>query len=91
MLDLFVTGDDYYYYYYYIYNNFHLQKMDVLLGHQQGRYLTHIDISQNKSKGKDQADLVYAVLQEYNSEDTIKAVLVDNTSLNTGGEHKYYK
>ncbi|XP_065645679.1 uncharacterized protein LOC136076138 [Hydra vulgaris] len=49
-----------------------------------GEYLTHKVLPLVGATGKKQAQCLYEVLEEYDSLNTLKAVLADNTSTNTG-------
>jgi hypothetical protein len=49
-----------------------------------GQYLTHRDIPDKEGRGSDLAEITYSVLEEYDSVDTLAAVLMDNTPVNTG-------
>ena len=53
-------------------------------GDLQGSYLTHTDLPLTGATGELQAEKTMTVLEEYESKDTLKAVLVNNTSVNTG-------
>jgi hypothetical protein len=53
-------------------------------GSRAGQYLTHRDVPDKEGKGSDLADITYSVLEEYDSADTVEAVLMDNTPVNTG-------
>ena len=53
-------------------------------GEHQGEYLTHRTIPLKGSTGKLLAGTTYEVLEEFNSTRSIRAILVDNTSSNTG-------
>jgi hypothetical protein len=46
--------------------------------------LTHRVVPEGEGKGSDLADIAYSVLEEYESVDSLEAVLLDNTSTNTG-------
>ena len=50
------------------------------------KYLTHRVIPNIGTTGVLLAEDVFAVLEDYNSVNTVKAVLVDNSSTNTGCE-----
>ena len=56
-------------------------------GDEKGTYLTHRNLPLKGATGRLMADTTYSVLDEYESVDSIKAVLCDNTSSNTGGEN----
>lgn len=51
---------------------------------RESEYLTHRTLPETGATGAVQAEEVFSVLTEYNSVDSVKAVLVDNTSTNTG-------
>ena len=53
-------------------------------GTTAGEYLTHCDIPLVGATGTVHAEHLYKVLEEYDSLSTIEAVLLDNTSVNTG-------
>jgi len=53
-------------------------------GDKQGQYLTHKTFPEAGCTGVKMANATLDVLNEYNSENTIQAILVDNTSVNTG-------
>jgi hypothetical protein len=53
-------------------------------GPNKGKYLTHRAVDEGQGKGVGLAELTYNILVEYQSIDTIQAVLVDNTATNTG-------
>jgi hypothetical protein len=53
-------------------------------GPKAGQYLTHRAVDEGEGKGKGLADLIYKVLVSYKSLDTLQAVIVDNTAVNTG-------
>ena len=53
-------------------------------GATSGEYLTHCDIPLVGATGTVHADHLHKVLQEYDSLSTIEAILLDNTSVNTG-------
>ena len=55
-------------------------------GTNKGTYLTHRVIPIRGATGQRMAQEVESVLQEYSSSHSLKAILVDNTSVNTGGE-----
>ena len=40
--------------------------------------------------GELQAEVIHEVLEEYHSKDTLKAVLVDNTAVNTGHTGRHF-
>ena len=52
----------------------------------ESKYLTHRLLSKIGATGAVHAQQVVDVLHEFNSENTIKAILVDNTNANTGCE-----
>jgi hypothetical protein len=56
-------------------------------GQSSGEYLTHRVIPTIGATGEVLAQVTLSVLQEYNSEDSILAVLVDNTAANTGAKN----
>nr|XP_047124882.1 uncharacterized protein LOC100215826 isoform X1 [Hydra vulgaris] len=53
-------------------------------GELQGQYLKHIDVPKEKGKGKDLAEFTCNVLNEFKSDKSIQAIILDNTSVNTG-------
>jgi len=53
-------------------------------GENAGKYLTHRDIPHLGATGQILAKETLSVLKEYNSIDSICAILVDNTAVNTG-------
>ena len=53
-------------------------------GSMAGSYLTHRNLPQKGVTGQLMAQETLSVLEEYNSTESIKAILVDNTSTNTG-------
>nr|XP_047140010.1 uncharacterized protein LOC105846137 [Hydra vulgaris] len=53
-------------------------------GELQGQYLKHIDVPKEKGKGKDLAEFTCNVLKEFKSDKSIQAIILDNTSVNTG-------
>ena len=53
-------------------------------GKFQGHYLKHIDVPKEKGKGKDLAEFTLDVLKEFKSVASIKAIVLDNTNVNTG-------
>jgi hypothetical protein len=46
--------------------------------------LTHRVVPDGQGKGSDLADITYSVLEEFESVDSLEAVLLDNTATNTG-------
>ncbi|KAK6178315.1 hypothetical protein SNE40_013114 [Patella caerulea] len=56
-------------------------------GTESGTYLTHRVITLAGATGDLQGEEAASVLEEFDSVDTLKAVLVDNTSTNTGWEN----
>ena len=52
----------------------------------ESKYLTHRVLPKIGATGAVHAELVVDVLHEFDSENTIKAILVDNTNANTGCE-----
>jgi hypothetical protein len=46
--------------------------------------LTHRIVPKKGGKGSHQANITYSVLEEYKSVDSLEAILVDNTKVNTG-------
>ena len=52
----------------------------------ESKYLTHRGLPNIGATGAVHAEQVMDVLHEFNSENTIKAILVDNTNANTGCE-----
>ena len=52
----------------------------------ESKYLTHRVLPNIDATGTVHAEEVVDVLHEFNSENTIKAILVDNTNANTGCE-----
>jgi hypothetical protein len=46
--------------------------------------LTHRDVPEKEGRGTDLADIAYSVLEEYDSAETLEAVVMDNTPVNTG-------
>ena len=52
----------------------------------ESKYLTHRVLPNIGATGAVHAEQVVNVLHEFNSENTIKAILVDNTNANTGCE-----
>ena len=52
----------------------------------ESKYLTHRVLPNTGATGAVHAEQVVDVLHEFNSENTIKAILVDNTNVNTGCE-----
>ncbi len=46
--------------------------------------MTHRVVPPTSAKGVQQADIVFSVLEEHDSVDSIQAVLLDNTAVNTG-------
>ena len=52
----------------------------------ESKYLTHRVLPNIGATGAVHAELVVDVLHEFNSENTIKAIFVDNTNANTGCE-----
>jgi len=54
---------------------------------REGKYLTHKNLPLKGATGLVMASKALEVLQEYDSVDSLIAVLVDNTSLNTGQEN----
>jgi hypothetical protein len=53
-------------------------------GPRPGQYLTHRDVPDKEGRGTDLADITYSVLEEYDSVESLDAVLMDNTAVNTG-------
>jgi hypothetical protein len=53
-------------------------------GPRAGQYLTHRDVPDKEGRGTDLADITYSVLEEYDSVESLDAVLMDNTAVNTG-------
>ena len=53
-------------------------------GEAQGTYLTHCTLPDVGQTGDLMADKALAVLEETESKKSLKAVLCDNTSVNTG-------
>ena len=53
-------------------------------GKTSGEYLTHKTLPKDGATGEVLAKQVFNVLEEYNSVTTLKAILIDNTSSNTG-------
>ena len=53
-------------------------------GDECGQYLTHKTFPEAGCTGVKMANATFDVLNEYNSTNTIQAILVDNTSVNTG-------
>nr|XP_047140306.1 uncharacterized protein LOC124815570 [Hydra vulgaris]XP_047140307.1 uncharacterized protein LOC124815570 [Hydra vulgaris] len=53
----------------------------------QGQYLKHIDVPKEKGKGKDLAEFSCDVLKEFKSDKSIQAIILDNTSVNTGKDN----
>nr|XP_047146113.1 uncharacterized protein LOC124818986 [Hydra vulgaris] len=56
-------------------------------GELQGQYLKHIDVPKEKGKGKDLAEFTCNVLKEFKSDKSIQAIILDNTSVNTGKDN----
>ena len=56
------------------------------IGPGTGTYLTHRVLPLKGATGDVCADIALSVLQEYDSIETITAILVDNTAVNTGSE-----
>ncbi len=56
----------------------------MITGPRSGQYLTHRVVPENAGRGADQADIKFSVLEEYNSIDSLCALVMDNTSVNTG-------
>lgn len=56
----------------------------MITGPRSGQYLTHRVVPENAGRGADQADITFSVLEEYNSIDSLCALVMDNTSVNTG-------
>jgi len=52
-------------------------------GPSRGEYLTHRDVK-GPGTGRNLASLTYQVVEEYESVDSLEAVIVDNTKVNTG-------
>ena len=52
----------------------------------ESKYLTHRVLPKIGATGAVYAEQVVDILHEFNSENTIKAILVDNTNANTGCE-----
>ena len=53
-------------------------------GENRGSYLAHKTLPRKGATGQVQALKILEVLEEYNSKNTILAVLLDNTAVNTG-------
>ena len=53
-------------------------------GKLQGQYLKHIDVPKEKGKGKDLAEFTCDVFKEFKSDESIKAIILGNTNVNTG-------
>ncbi|XP_065639673.1 uncharacterized protein LOC124815345 [Hydra vulgaris] len=56
-------------------------------GELQGQYLKHIDVPKEKGKGKDLAEFTCNVLKEFKSDKSIQAIILENTSVNTGKDN----
>jgi hypothetical protein len=53
-------------------------------GPRAGQYLTHRVVPEGEGKGSDLANITFSVLEEFDSSDSLDAVLMDNTATNTG-------
>jgi hypothetical protein len=53
-------------------------------GPRAGEYLTHRVVPEKEGKGIDLANIAFSVLEEYDSTESLDAVLMDNTPVNTG-------
>jgi hypothetical protein len=56
----------------------------LVSGPRAGEYLTHRVVPEGQGKGGDLANIVYSVLEEYESVNFLDAVILDNTPTNTG-------
>ena len=56
----------------------------IVTGPRAGQYLTHRVVPDKGGKGVQQADITFSVLEEHDSSDSLQAVLLDNTAVNTG-------
>ncbi|XP_065649332.1 uncharacterized protein LOC136078164 [Hydra vulgaris] len=51
---------------------------------KNGSYLSHKNLPSNGATGLLQSEVVYNVLKEYDSLNSVQALLLDNTNVNTG-------
>lgn len=56
----------------------------IFLGSWAGEYLTHVPVPEKQGNAATVSQLVHDVVLEYDSADTLQAVICDNTVLNTG-------
>jgi len=57
---------------------------NVVAGPRAGQYLIHKIVPEGKKQAKDLAEMTHSVLEEFHSLETLEAVILDNTPVNTG-------